>query len=33
MFDELESKNNDKEYELSEQIDNARDKGVTLNVK
>lgn len=28
----MESKNSDKEYELSEQIDNAKDKGVKLNV-
>lgn len=33
MAEELESKNADKDYELSEQIDNARDKGVTLNVR
>jgi hypothetical protein len=33
MAEELESKNSDKDYELSEQIDQARDKGVTLNVR
>lgn len=33
MVEDLESKNSDKDYELSEQIDNARDKGITLNIK
>ena len=32
MVEQLESKNSDKEYELSEQMDNAKDKGVKLNV-
>ena len=28
----MDSKNSDAEYNLSEQIDNAREKGVVLNV-
>lgn len=33
MIEQLEGKNNDKDYELSEQIDTAKEKGITLNVK
>ena len=33
MLEQLETKNNDKEYELSEQVDNAKEKGIALNVK
>lgn len=33
MLEELEGKNNDKEYELSEQIDTAKEKGIQINVK
>lgn len=33
MLEELEGKNNDKDYQLSEQVDAAKEKGITLNVK
>ena len=33
MMEELSGKNSDKEYELSEQQDLAREKGVVLHIK
>lgn len=33
MIEELEGKNSDKEYELSQQIDTAKEKGIQINVK
>lgn len=33
MIEELQSKNSDKDYELTEQIDSAKEKGYDVNVK
>lgn len=33
MQEDLASKNSDADYELSEQIDSAKEKGISLNVK
>jgi len=33
MLEELEAKNGDKEYELCEQQDSAKEKGITLHPK
>jgi hypothetical protein len=33
MFEELDGKNNDKDYELSEQIDSAKEKGIVFGIK
>lgn len=33
MVEELECKNNDKQYELSQQMDSAREKGIVFGIK